>query len=118
MSRSFRDFRATFYRPYRLTKVILRVDEISASMTFNVDLNSATSASVRVYADSMIEHSEMRLSRFPPDAQPRPTILSQVNSKEKNRNWPACITSCRQLRKLEPRDSRALWPTTEEQDSR
>ena len=33
-------------------------------MTLNVDLNSATSASVRVFADRMIEHNEMRLSRI------------------------------------------------------
>ena len=51
-------------------------------MSLNVDLNSATSASVRVYADRMIEHREVRLSRFPSDAQPRLTILSRVNSRE------------------------------------
>ena len=79
-SRSFTTL-VSLCRIFRLTKGIKQVDKISASMTLNVDLNSATSASVRVHADRMIEHSDMRLSRFLPDAQPRPTILSRVNSK-------------------------------------
>ena len=52
-----------------------------------------------VYADRMIEHREMSLSSFQPDAQQRPTILSQVNQKEKI----PCINSCQQTRTLELR---------------
>ena len=37
--------------------------------------------SVRVYCDKMIELSERRLSRFSPDAQPRPMMLSRINTK-------------------------------------
>ena len=81
-SRSVHDSRATLQNMHRLTKGIIQVDKISASMTLNEDLNSVTSASVRGYADKTVEHSEMRLSRFPPDAQPRPTILSRFHSKE------------------------------------
>ena len=93
MSRSFRDSRATAYKIEAHQR---------ASRTLHLDLRSATSASVRLYADRMIEHSEKRVSRFPPDAQTRPTIRSRVNSKKrKSRNWFACNTLCQQTRELE-----------------
>ena len=55
---------------------------MSASLTLNVDLNSQRVPSVRVYSDSMIEHTEMRQSRFSPDAQPRPAMPSRISTKD------------------------------------
>ena len=56
--------------------------------------------SVRVNSDKMIGHSKMSLSRFSPDAQPKPAMRSRINTK-KGRS--ACNTSCQPTRKLEPR---------------
>ena len=50
---------------YRFTKWY----KMSASLTLNVDIR-------------MIEHSKVRLSRCSPDAQPRPSMLSWINTKE------------------------------------
>ena len=50
----------------------------SASMTLSVDLSGANERQ----CTSVRRQDEMILSRFPPDAQPRQTIQSQINTKE------------------------------------
>ena len=76
----------------------------SASLTLSVDLNSANECQCMCVR----RQEEMRL--FPPDAQPRPTIQSQINTKEAGTGLLATKARGLELRLKGP------WPATEGQE--
>ena len=73
-----------------------RRNKKSASLTLSVDLNSANECQCMCVR----RQEEMRL--FPPDEQPRPTIQSQINTKEAGTGLLATKARGLELRLLGP----------------